>query len=199
MAMHAKPGSEAGAEASVCAAGVVLAGGQSRRMGRDKALLNWQGAPLIEHQIALLRAAGMEAVYVSGERPDYQGIADAVPRSGPVGGVASIARALTVDANLLIIPVDMPRLTPALLSALYTANPAARCLRYAGHVLPMRLRLDARSRACIHERLSQSESRARSLHALQQAMGFSEIPLPHVMAGQLIDCNTAASFNEVAS
>jgi molybdopterin-guanine dinucleotide biosynthesis protein A len=196
--MRAKPATDIGVEAFACAAGVVLAGGQSRRMGRDKALLPWRGAPLIDHQIALLRAAGMEAVYVSGERPDYEGIGDAMAHAGPVGGLAGIAQALSFDADLLIIPVDMPRLTPTLLSALYTANPEARCLRYADRVLPMRLRLDASSRACIKERASRNVASQRSLRALQGAMACREIPLLPAMASQLIDCNTAARFNEAA-
>jgi CTP:molybdopterin cytidylyltransferase MocA len=58
--------------------GVVLAGGLSSRMGRDKALLLWQGRPLIERQIAVLHEAGVDSVHISGERPDYQGVADSV-------------------------------------------------------------------------------------------------------------------------
>ena len=125
--------------------GVVLAGGLSSRMGHDKALLRWQGRPLLEHQTAVLQAAGAHAVKISGERPDYHGVADVVPQAGPVVGIASVA-ATCVDGELLIVPVDMPRLQPALLQRLGEAESVAGCVRFADHVLPMRLRLDAHCR-----------------------------------------------------
>ena len=50
---------------------ILLAAGVSRRMGTLKALLDWQGRPLIMHQIATLREAGAdEVVVVLGHRAD---------------------------------------------------------------------------------------------------------------------------------
>lgn len=184
------------AEAWPCI-GVVLAGGLSSRMGRDKAMLHWMGRPLIEHQLAILREAGVDAVQVSGDRPDYCGIPDAQPQAGPLGGLASIAGIRLDDADLLVIPVDMPLLQAALLRRLRCERPAARSLRFAGHVLPLRLRLDARSRSLISELLRHAEPRMRSLRALQAAVGSEEIALDDAEAAQLADCNTEAHWNEV--
>ncbi|WP_049621206.1 molybdenum cofactor guanylyltransferase [Frateuria defendens] len=176
--------------------GVVLAGGLSSRMGRDKALLPWQGRPLIEHQLAVLREAGVAEARVSGDRPDYAGIADAQPQAGPLGGLAGVAAVLAGEAELLVIPVDMPRLQATLLQRLRRERPDARCLAFAGHVLPLRLRLDGRSRALLRE-LLQQEPRRRSLRALQAALGGEDIPLDAAEARQLADCNTEAGWNEV--
>jgi molybdenum cofactor guanylyltransferase len=176
--------------------GVVLAGGQSSRMGCDKALLSWRGRPLIEHQIAVLRAAGMDAVRVSGERPDYQGIADPVTQAGPVGGIAGIAAACG-DAELLIIPVDMPRLQPGLLQRLLTTATHAGSTHFTGHVLPMRLRLDSTCRAALAELMAADNDRARSLRALQERVGICTLTLDDAEEAQLIDCNTEQTWREV--
>lgn len=176
--------------------GVVLAGGLSSRMGRDKALLPWHGRPLIEHQIDTLLAAGVQAVKISGERPGYQGVADPVPQAGPVGGIAGIA-ATCPDGALLIVPVDMPRLQPSLLARLRDAPSTAACVRFTGHVLPMRLQLDARCRDALHALLAAHDKRARSLRALQERVGVQEVPLSVEEAAQLVDCNTEATWREV--
>ncbi|MBQ4855860.1 molybdenum cofactor guanylyltransferase [Rhodanobacter sp. B2A1Ga4] len=178
--------------------GVVLAGGLSSRMGRDKALLDWQGRPLIERQLAVLREAGIDDVRVSGHRPGYHGVVDAMPQAGPLGGLAGIADALVSDAELLVIPVDMPLLHAALLRRLRDEQPHARCLRFAGHVLPMRWHLDAHSRSMLLALLQRDDPRQRSLRALQAATGSSEIALNVAEATQLTDCNTQANWNEVA-
>ncbi len=50
---------------------ILLAAGVSRRMGTLKALLDWQGRPLIIHQIVSLREAGAdEVIVVLGHRSD---------------------------------------------------------------------------------------------------------------------------------
>lgn len=175
--------------------GVVLAGGLSSRMGRDKAMLDWHGRPLIEHQIAVLEAAGVDAVRVSGNRPAYQGIADPVAQAGPLGGIAGIAAACA-DTELLIVPVDMPRLQPSLLQRLLAAN-STGSTHFAGHVLPMRLRLDDICRTALTELMADDDERARSLRALQERVGVSTLALNADEEAQLIDCNTEQAWREV--
>lgn len=178
--------------------GVVLAGGLSSRMGRDKALLRWDGRPLIEHQMAVLQATGVHEVKVSGERPDYHGVADQVPQIGPIGGIAGVAAACD-DVELLIVPVDMPRLQPTLLQRLRDAEPGAASVRFIDHVLPMRLRLDARCREVLDMLIASSDKRTRSVRALQERLGIHEIALSPQEAAQLIDCNTEETWREVTA
>ncbi len=54
---------------STAVAAILLAAGESQRMGSLKPLLAWQGATLIEYQIAQLREAGVaDVIAVLGRR-----------------------------------------------------------------------------------------------------------------------------------
>lgn len=174
--------------------GVVLAGGRSSRMGRDKAQLDWRGQTLLAHARATLEAAGAAAVVVSGRYPGFDGIPDATPGLGPLGGVASVVAAVP-DGVLLLVPVDMPLLTPALLREL-AAHDAAACVTYRDHILPMRLSVETRSRVEI-ARLLSDPTAGRSLRALHAALDGRTIELGAGGAAELFNCNTPEQWQAV--
>jgi molybdenum cofactor guanylyltransferase len=94
---------------------VLLAGGESTRMGRDKATLEWRGLPLWACQLEKLRALTPN-IFVSTRfavpwRPaDVKLVIDESPSRGPLSGLtASLARIQT-DC-LLVLAVDMPFIT----------------------------------------------------------------------------------------
>lgn len=176
--------------------GIVLAGGRSSRMGRDKALLHINGLPLIEHQMQLLRDAGIDDVRVSGYRPDYAGIEDAVVDAGPLGGLAGVAVAMD-DADLLVLPVDMPCIGVGLLQRLCGADAEARCVRFGQRVLPMRLCLDVTTRTAVENLLSDPDPRARSLRALQAHVGVRELALQDGDEACFVDCNSPSDWQAV--
>jgi molybdopterin-guanine dinucleotide biosynthesis protein A len=95
--------------------GIILCGGQSSRMGRDKMHLRYHGQALFEHMRDLLWQAGVDDVYLSGA----DGIADIFTERGPLGGIHAAVTALTDHfTHLLFVPVDMPLMQPAQLSRL---------------------------------------------------------------------------------
>lgn len=92
---------------------VLLAGGESRRMGRDKASVLFRGKPLWQRQLDLLRRLNPAEVFVSARidpewRPhDVIFIADASPSRGPLSGLAA-ALDRTTTSHLLALAIDMP-------------------------------------------------------------------------------------------
>lgn len=106
------------------AVGFVLAGGQSRRMGADKALVEFQGRPLISHALDLVRAAGLP-VSIAGARSPLESFAIVVPDSrtdtGPLEGICAALENLKHSPtgppirHAVFLPVDLPLLPPSLL------------------------------------------------------------------------------------
>lgn len=92
----------------------VLAGGQSTRMGRDKALLSWGGHPLIARMVELARAVDPEP-RICGSRQDLAQFAEVVAdqqlQCGPLAGIAAGLEASDAELNLFL-PVDMPGIPP---------------------------------------------------------------------------------------
>jgi len=107
-------------ESALHAAGFVLAGGHSTRMGRDKALLPLAGRPLIAHALALFAEAGIPAA-IAGARPDLRSFApvidDAASGFGPLAGICA-ALASTPARHAVFLSVDQPLLPPSLLAYL---------------------------------------------------------------------------------
>jgi len=95
---------------------VLLAGGESRRMGKDKATVLFRGKPLWQIQVELLRGLNPAKIFVSGRtdpawRPaDVQFVADDPPSRGPLSGLAASLAEMNT-AHLLVLAIDMPFMT----------------------------------------------------------------------------------------
>jgi molybdopterin-guanine dinucleotide biosynthesis protein A len=107
-----------------CIAAFVLAGGQSRRMGRDKALLTLAGQPLIARALSTLCVAGLSPA-IAGARTDLSRFAPVIPDPDPgrdsgLGPLAGICAALesTTARYAVLFPVDLPLLPPSLIAYL---------------------------------------------------------------------------------
>lgn len=111
-------------------AAFVLAGGQSRRMGRDKAMLPLAGKSLVEHMASIAKeAAGSAAIVGDPAKYGYTGfsvVTDLRPGCGPLSGIHT---ALTVShaAWNLILACDMPQVSPAFLLSLVNRALAGSC------------------------------------------------------------------------
>jgi molybdopterin-guanine dinucleotide biosynthesis protein A len=110
---------DANTTASTKVAGFVLAGGGSTRFGRDKALVEIAGKPMLARMIQLLQSVPME-VKVIAARGRYSSFGaeiaeDRWPGQGPLGGIITAledaAKSAAPPEWNLIVSCDMPFLT----------------------------------------------------------------------------------------
>jgi molybdopterin-guanine dinucleotide biosynthesis protein A len=171
----------------VTTAGIILAGGASRRFGRDKLAEPLDGRPLLERAIEAVRRLTPDVVVVlapGDDRPlppDVRIAHDPVAHEGPLAGVAAGLAALdeAVD-RVIVLGGDMPSASPAVLAALLGRldDPAvdAAWLDDDGRARPLPLairRAPAAARAT-----ALLETGERRLRALPEALGAVVIDAP---------------------
>ena len=107
---------------------VILAGGQSRRMGRDKRALPWTPAndgaaqTLLGHVVSTVARLTDDVVLVANDDPGVAGVrivGDMYPRAGSLGGIYSGLAAAAYNLAF-IAAADMPFLNPRLIRSLAT-------------------------------------------------------------------------------
>jgi len=112
--------------------GAVLTGGSSRRMGRDKALIQIEGVRMVDRIAAALAAAGCSNVVAVGPRQlagDLAHIDDLYPGEGPLGGVLTAMGSMSSMASmaswLCVAACDLPWLDVDSIVALHRAAASA--------------------------------------------------------------------------
>jgi molybdenum cofactor guanylyltransferase len=119
-------------------AAVLLAGGQSSRMGLNKALLDYHGTPLWQFQMEKLVRLRPQRLLFS-VQPNihlppgpWTFVHDRLPEAGPLGGLEAALRH-TREGFLVVLAVDMPAMTTEFLGALSReAGPFGLVPRLAG-------------------------------------------------------------------
>lgn len=160
---------------TVPAIAVVLAGGESRRMGSDKALLEWHGRPLLEHVLNRL-CASFEQLAVVGGRAEWVTLQSAlwIPDEEPgAGAAAAILTALRwLQQPCFVCACDMP-LVHAEFGRWLIGNAsgvAAHVPRWQGQAQPLHAAWFPQATALLEECL-QAEERAvwRILQRMEEA------------------------------
>jgi molybdopterin-guanine dinucleotide biosynthesis protein A len=117
--------------------GFVLAGGASKRMGQDKALMPYGGTTLVEHVAKIVNeAAGSVALIGDPARLGHLGLpvfADELPSCGPASGIYTALRVTDTDWNL-VVACDMPSISASVLRQLlhHTETAERGCVAAVG-------------------------------------------------------------------
>ncbi|MDT0595695.1 molybdenum cofactor guanylyltransferase [Glaciecola petra] len=178
----------------------VLAGGQSRRMGRDKSALVHKDKSLLEYCLQSLSYFSFKQVLVSKGAGvlNTEGIIDQYPNAGPVGGIYSVCNSLGLVRGeyILFLPVDMPSVKPLLIDYLLTqAITHKRSCFYANAFFPIVLRFDETQHKKLLTHLSQQKT--LSVKGLLESYEAKELSIPS--NEQLNNINTPQDWRKFIS
>ncbi|CAB0151503.1 putative molybdenum cofactor guanylyltransferase [Pseudidiomarina piscicola] len=167
--------------------GLILAGGASRRMGQDKALLQVAGQTQLQRTIRIVRHAGCEQVVVSRNSEGF--VMDKVANLGPLGGLLSALPHCTHE-RILLLPVDMPLLSSAALEYLLQQPSPGY---FAASRMPCVLPNTEQLRAYLTQQLEQQDG-DRSVGGVLQHLGAHRYEWPEMH--QLQNTNTPQQWQQ---
>jgi molybdopterin-guanine dinucleotide biosynthesis protein A len=171
--------------------GLILAGGQSSRMGEDKALLSYQGQDQLSHSFDLLnQVCAKSFVSVSKDnareqhRQAYPQIIDHFDSGGPLNGIASAFNAHP-DKAWLVIACDLPLLDESTLQYLLEhrqkdKEATAFISHNDGLPEPLCAIWEPRSQTRIHAALEQQRNCPRKL-LIQADTELLQLPKAHAL------------------
>jgi molybdopterin-guanine dinucleotide biosynthesis protein A len=176
--------------------GVVLVGGESTRMGRDKHLLTLpDGRTFIDAIVDVLRDLTPDILVVGQARglvsqPRTPQVDDARAGIGPLGGIATaLSHAVDKQSRLLVVSCDAPLVPHARLAELLAVDaPAVAFVDESGALLPMPCVIDvAHARAVLPDALA---SAAHGVGAFLRAIGLETRALSDEDRALVVGVNT---------
>ncbi|HEX8802989.1 MAG TPA: molybdenum cofactor guanylyltransferase [Acidimicrobiales bacterium] len=178
-------------------AAAVLCGGASRRMGRDKALVEVGGRPFaVRVADALRRAGATEVVAVGGDRAALTALGlpfvpDESPGLGPVGGIVSALRRAVGDL-VLVVGCDLVDPSPRAMAATVRALAADATADLAVPLLDGERQWvhAAWRRSCLPALGRQLQGGVRAVHRAVAGAGLAVVDVVGIAPGALADADT---------
>jgi len=191
--------------------GVILAGGESRRLGQNKALLRIGGRTLIERVVEAIAPLTAEVIVVvaSPEQaaalplpPSVRVVSDRHPGCGSLGGIFS-GLAASREPWILAMACDMPFLNPTLLRHLMTARRGVDAVvpYLEGQPQPLHALYRKTCLAHIESRLRAGQLKIASLFAAVRVRYVDEATIDRIDPGHrsFFNINTPADLEEAQS
>ena len=183
-------------EQTICAA--LFAGGASRRMGTDKALLPWRGSTLVRYLAGELDFFSEKLL--SAQQPsllpgaDWRLVPDLRPGCGPLGALESVLSAMRSDAALCVacdLPFFTRELGQAMLRAFREGADCLICRDETGRVHPVCAIYRRQALPVVTGQLQAGDFRMMHLLANLKTDHFS------VAAAQMQNANTPEIWSEI--
>ena len=156
--------------------GVVLIGGASRRMGTDKASIEFNGTTLLDRSVSVLSEVFASVVVSGGDQPPsgVRVLPDLVPGLGPLGGLDTAYRT-AAGRDVFLLAVDMPFVDAPTVRAIVEPPVAAMSVRVpvaSGRRQPLCAVYGSGLGPVVRDRI---EGRNRSMDSLFAAVDVEEI------------------------
>ena len=162
----------------------ILVGGDSSRMGTDKAHFEVDGLTMGERVVAAAHASGADEVLIVGgtqaraRRFDASWKKDAFPGEGPLGGVITALKAARNDV-VVVLSCDMPFITGSVISSLVVA--AGEAQASVGRTDRLNWLCAAWSKSeCLTTLQSVWKRNERAVHRAAVLLDVAEVPVPAV-------------------
>jgi molybdenum cofactor guanylyltransferase len=177
--------------------GVILAGGSSTRMGRDKALIPIREVPMI-HRIAETMHTIFEEVYIVSDHFDryrvlnLPGLSDLHADCGPLGGIHTALSSLHGE-EIFVVSCDMPFVSKELIEYLvgYPVRAPARVVQAQQRVHPL---CGVYGKACLESASTCIVDRRLKMTDFLEEVGAEYVPvgnhLPWYHDALLLNINT---------
>lgn len=162
----------------------ILVGGDSSRMGSNKAVLEIDGVAMAQRvSEAATQAGASEVLLIGGAQKQVSSIAgvwkkDTYPGEGPLGAVITALKTSAHDA-VVVLACDMPFITSAVIASLVPALADAQAV--VGRTDRLNWTCSAWSKSeCLPSLQSVWKRNERSLHRAAVLLDVAEVPVPAV-------------------
>lgn len=165
--------------------GVILAGGLSSRMGKNKAFLDRNGQNMLQFTRQHLEQAGVDQVVISGpgslSQENLDAVEDEHSQLGPLAGIYSVLSKMPDQVSCLFVPVDLPFLSAkALRPMIAAARKHETSIVMQGQPLPLMIVNSPEIRLILSNIITQQER--LSIKHFLSLIQVIEIPEAHLDA-----------------
>jgi molybdopterin-guanine dinucleotide biosynthesis protein A len=179
--------------------GIILIGGKSSRMGKEKASLMFNDLRLVDHIAKILTSSGVKEIITSGIIKGYEGVSDLVKNKGPVGGICSsiIYCQKNSFTKAIIVPVDMPLISLEVINFMVTSSGNSKFTHFEEKPLPLVVRIsDSIASFCAKTNQDLSDGKEMSVKSFLKNFTTSSITIPQNLAKNLTNTNTPKEWEE---